>query len=121
MNEITIKALSPDLEKDYFDFFDNRAFSDGSPYYPCYCNAFNMSAGEIEAMRDQAKQYGGGIEGWKRSLRETAVRMVRQVLSIVCFEISPDYRGKGIAKQLLKQICSDAARNGYQWQNDHNA
>ena len=80
MNEITIKALSPDLEKDYFDFFDNRAFSDGSPYYPCYCNAFNMSAGEIEAMRDQAKQYGGGIEGWKRSLRETAVRMVRQGL-----------------------------------------
>ena len=166
MNEITIKALLPDLEKDYFDFFDNRAFSDGSPYYPCYCNAFNMSAGEIEAMRDQAKQYGGGIEGWKRSLRETAVRMVRQglirgylafdndlavgwcnandrtnyyrvgefdldhlpdentyshsclpgqVLSIVCFEISPDYRGKGIAKQLLKQICSDAERNGYQY------
>ena len=38
-----------------------------------------------------------------------------QVLSIVCFEISPDYRGKGIAKQLLKQICSDAARNGYQY------
>ncbi len=34
MNEITIKALTPDLEKDYFDFFDNRAFSDGSPYYP---------------------------------------------------------------------------------------
>ncbi len=43
MNEITIKALSPDLEKDYFDFFDNRAFLDGSPYYPCYCNAFNIS------------------------------------------------------------------------------
>ena len=64
MNEITIKALSPDLEKDYFDFFDNRAFSDGSPYYPCYCNAFNMSAGKIEVMRDQAKQYGGGIECW---------------------------------------------------------
>ena len=56
MNEITIKALSPDLKKDYFDFFDNRAFSDGSPYYPCYCNAFNMSAGEIEAMRNQAKR-----------------------------------------------------------------
>jgi GNAT superfamily N-acetyltransferase len=33
----------------------------------------------------------------------------------VCFEISPEYRGKGIAKQLLKQICSDAARNGYQY------
>lgn len=69
MNEITIKSLSPDLEKDYFDFFDNRAFSDGSPYYPCYCNAFNMSAGEIEAMRDQSKQYGdmSWFEGFKRS------------------------------------------------------
>ena len=55
MNEITIKALSPDLEKDYFDFFDNRAFSDGSPYYPCYCNAFNMSAGEQNSMAVELK------------------------------------------------------------------
>ena len=60
---ITIKALSPELENDYFDFFDNRAFSDGSPYYPCYCNAFNMSVGEIVKMRELAKpmlknQYG---------------------------------------------------------------
>ena len=125
-----------------------------------------MSADEIETMRNQAKQYGGGTEGWKRSLKETAVRMVRQglirgylafdndiavewcnandranyyrvgefdldhlpddsayshnclpgqVLSVVCFEICPDYRGKGSATQLLKQICSDAAKNGYQY------
>ena len=40
VSEITIKALTPELIEDYFDFFDNRAFSDGSPYYPCYCNAF---------------------------------------------------------------------------------
>ena len=40
---IEIKALTPELEEVYFDFFDNIAFSDGSPYYPCYCNAFNMS------------------------------------------------------------------------------
>ena len=59
---ITIKALSPELEDDYFDFFDNRAFSDGSPYYPCYCNAFNMSVGEIVKMRELAKQYGDGYE-----------------------------------------------------------
>ena len=77
---ITIKALSPEMEDDYFDFFDNRAFSDGSPYYPCYCNAFNMSVGEIENMRELAKQFGGGTEGWKRALRDTAARMVRQGL-----------------------------------------
>lgn len=76
---IEIKALTPELEEAYFDFFDNRAFSDGSPYYPCYCNAFNMSAVEIrEGLYVRAKQYCGDTEGWKRALRESAVRMVRE-------------------------------------------
>ena len=48
---IETKALTPDLVEDYIDFFDHRAFSDGSPYYPCYCNAFNMRANEIENMQ----------------------------------------------------------------------
>ncbi len=33
---LTITALTRDLEEEFFDFFDNRSFSDGSPYYPCY-------------------------------------------------------------------------------------
>ena len=70
--EIEIRALTPALEDEYFDFFDNRAFSDGSPYYPCYCNAFNMSAAAIGELREQAKRYGGGTEGWKTALRESA-------------------------------------------------
>ena len=45
---IKIKALTPELINDYFDFFDNRAFSDDSPFYPCYCNAFNMSLEQIK-------------------------------------------------------------------------
>ena len=31
---IRIKRLKPDLLEDYLDFFDHRAFSDGSPFYP---------------------------------------------------------------------------------------
>ena len=31
IDEILIKKLVPELIEDYFDFFDNRAFSDGSP------------------------------------------------------------------------------------------
>lgn len=162
---IEIKALTPDLGEAYFDFFDNRAFSDGSPYYPCYCNVFNMSAAEIKKeLYEQAKLYGGSTEGWKRALRESAVRMVRaekirgylafdkgisigwcnandrmnyyrvgefdlsnvpedeaapncqrkgQIKSVVCFEISPEYRGKGIATQLLNRVCDDAKMEGY--------
>lgn len=33
---LTIMALTYDLEKECFSFFNNRAFSDGLPYYPCY-------------------------------------------------------------------------------------
>lgn len=164
--EIETKALTPDLVEDYIDFFDHRAFSDGSPYYPCYCNAFNMSTIEIEKMREVAKRYGGGVEGWQKSLRESAAQMVKegrirgflafdngiaigwcnandrmnyyrvgefnldhvtedrapsncqregQIKSIVCFEISPEYRGKGIATQLLNQVCTDALAKGYEY------
>lgn len=76
--DLTIKALTPDLEKEYFDFFDHRAFSDGSPYYPCYCGAFNMSKEQVSIeLPRRAEAYGGGVEGWKRALRESAVQMVR--------------------------------------------
>lgn len=43
----TIKCLTPDLIPDYMDFFDNRAFSDNSPYYPCYCCNYNMPDDEF--------------------------------------------------------------------------
>lgn len=166
MRDYTIKKLTPDLERDYFDFFDNRAFSDGSPYYPCYCSAFNMSKEQIHTELYQRIQvYGDGKEGWKRALRESAVTRVRRgeiqgylvfdnevaigwcnandrmnyyrvgefdlsnvppdeirddcqekgkIKSIVCFEISPEYRRKGIATQLLDRICEDAKLDGYE-------
>lgn len=44
MAQYMMERLTPDLLEDYFDFFEYRAFSDGSPFYPCYCNAFNKYA-----------------------------------------------------------------------------
>ena len=77
MGDFWIKRLTPELSADYFDFFDHRAFSDGSPFYPCYCNAFNMSKSRIQVeLFQQAEAHGGGSEGWKRALRESAERMV---------------------------------------------
>lgn len=164
---LMIKRMSPELEDDYFDFFDHRAFSDGSPYYPCYCNAFNMSAERIHSeIINQADMNGGGIEGWRLSLRSSAQKMVRQreiegylaydgnipvgwcnandknryyrfgefsldnlppdaekagessierVKSVVCFEIAPEYRGKGLATALLQRVCEDAAEDGFEY------
>ena len=75
--EIEIKALTPEYEEAYFDFFDHRAFSDGSPNYPCYCNAFNMSVDEIVKIRERSNHFGEDADGWKNALRESAVGMVR--------------------------------------------
>lgn len=164
---VLIKQLSPELAEDYFDFFDNRAFSDDSPYYPCYCNAFNMSAQRIRSeIIEQVAINGGGTEGWKRSLRKSAQNMVargeisgylafdqgisvgwcnandkrnyyrfgefsldslpldeengkergaEKIKSVVCFEIAPEYRGKGLATALLRRVCEDALKDGYEY------
>ena len=162
---LTIKALTPELAQDYFDFFDNRAFTDGSPYYPCYCNMYNMSLKQIkEKLYTRFGEYGGDDDAWKRVLRESALEMVTSgtikgyltycdglsvgwcnandrlsyfrvgefdtddipedtaptdcpgmgiIKSVVCFEIAPAYRGKGIAGKLLERVCEDAAKEGF--------
>lgn len=167
MGTYEIKKLTPDMSKDYFDFFDNRAFSDGSPFYPCYCNAFNLSKERIKTeLYQKSKEYGNDFESWKRALRESAERMVAageiqgylvfdngvsvgwcnanerlnyyrtgefdlqttpedeictncnvrgEVKAIVCFEIAPEYRGKGIASMLLQRICEDAKADGFKY------
>ena len=167
MNTFEIKKLTPDLAKDYFDFFDNRAFSDGSPFAPCFCNAFNLSKERMQKeLYQKAEEYGNGFDGWVRALRESAERMVAageiqgylvfdngvsvgwcnanerlnyyrtgefdlhtppddeeythcsgrgEVKAIVCFEIAPEYRGKGIALMLLKRVLEDAKADGFKY------
>lgn len=36
-----------------------------------------------------------------------------KTISIVCFEIAPEYRGKGIAIALIDKVCADAKSKGY--------
>lgn len=162
--DLHMEPLTPALAGDYFDFFDNRAFSDGSPYYPCYCAAFNMTAEQIRReFFDRAEAMGGGTEALNAAMRETAVGMVargeiqgylaydgtlsigwcnandrnayarvgefdledvpgendmpqteEKIKAVVCFEIAPEYRGRGIAAALLDRVCWDARAAGYE-------
>ncbi len=60
---LTIKPLTPELMADYFDFFNNRAFTDNPPWGGCYCTAFQMTKEEEKTeLYDQAEAYGGGQE-----------------------------------------------------------
>ena len=75
--EITIKPLAPELKDDYFDFFNNRAFTDNPPWGGCYCTNFQMTKDEMKTQFwDQIEVYGGGQENFMRVLREIVVRQI---------------------------------------------
>jgi GNAT superfamily N-acetyltransferase len=163
MNEIIIKPLTPDLADAFFDFFDNRAFSDNSPEGPCYCTRFQQTREQEDVeQNDQAKIYDNGESypfpspGFMRAMREIAERQIKsgilqgylafadgmavgwcnandranfphesanraklyapaekQEKVVVCFEIDPNYRGKGVATALLQRVIDDAKAVGY--------
>lgn len=148
---IVIKPLAPELSADYFDFFENRAFTDDSPYR-CYCQVYQMTKGQYQAAYDnaEARQDPG------RASREVAERQIANGVlrgylayvdgksigwcnandranypaepvydvpfhapaenrekAVVCFEIAPEYRGKGVATALLNRVTDDAKIEGY--------
>lgn len=149
MKYITIKPLVAELNKDYLDFFDNRAFTDGNPNGPCYCTSPNQDEQTIKKMVKKFK-----IFGVKKTLRKYAVQMLNEnriqgylafdgdtaigwcnaadiesysgfvpnfakentcgkTISIVCFEVAPEYRGMGIASAFIERVCNDAKAKGY--------
>ena len=149
METIIIKPLIPELNGDYLDFFDNRAFTDGNPNGPCYCTSPNQDEENIKQMVSEFK-----IFGVKETVRKYAVEMLNEnkiqgylaydgklsigwcnaadmesyvgfvpefarenicgkTVSIVCFEIAPEYRGMGIASAFIDRVCNDAKSNGY--------
>ena len=147
--KITIKQLTPELNADYLDFFDNRAFTDNNPNGPCYCTSPNQDEESIKQMVSEFKDFG-----IKQTLRKYAEEMLKmnmihgylaydgdlsvgwcnaadidsyagfvpdfarentcgKTISIVCFEIAPEYRGKGIASAFIEKVCQDARLKGF--------
>lgn len=53
--EIIIKKLTEELLDDYFDFFENRAFTDDSPYR-CYCQMYQLSK---EQQKEEMEKFKG--------------------------------------------------------------
>jgi len=45
---LEIKPLTLGLAEDFFDFFDNRAFTDNSPMQPCFCCRSQMTKEQEE-------------------------------------------------------------------------
>jgi len=149
---LSIKPLTPELAADYFDFFENRAFTDNSPYR-CYCQIYQMSKEQAKAALDYANANGldGGQIARKVAEQQIEAGILRGYLAfadgvaigwcnandranfpiepctgesfhapaekrektVVCFEIAPEFRGKGIATALLRRAVDDAKAEGY--------
>jgi GNAT superfamily N-acetyltransferase len=147
---LEIRPLSPELAADYFDFFENRAFTDNSPYR-CYCQMYQMSKEQVKAAYDNAdgldvgqmsrkvaeQQIESGIlRGYLAFVDDVAIGWCnandkanfpvesctgtrfyapaeKREKAVVCFEIAPEYRGKGVAAALLQRVIDDAGAEGY--------
>lgn len=133
-----IKELKFELFDDWLDFFENRAFEDHGEWRGCYCTAFyypkpSEYTNQSNRRKDYAKwliQTGkmcgymayenGKVIGWvntngKRQFPRLSnlYNENEKVLSIVCFLIELEHRGKGVAKSLLNRIMEDAKGKGY--------
>jgi len=150
---VSIKPLTPELAGDYFDFFENRAFTDDSPYR-CYCQVYQMSKEQYQAAYDKITAEGLDPGAASREVAEQQIAdgVLRGYLAfvdglaigwcnandranyptepvyddtpfhapaedrekaVVCFEIAPEYRGKGVATALLRQVINDAKNEDY--------
>jgi len=133
-----IKELSPSLMADWFDFFENRAFTDHDEWRGCYCTAcFYPKPEEYSSSSKRRKDYAkwlietgrmrgylayenGKIIGWVNVNNKEKFPRLKEiynknenVLSIVCFLVEKEHRGKGIAQKLLSKIIMDAKDKGY--------
>lgn len=149
---LSIKPLTPELAADYFDFFENRAFTDDSAYR-CYCQVYQMSKEQYQAAYDSITAEGldpgrvsrevaerqiadGSLQGYLAYDDGVAIGWCNandranypaepyydvpfyapaetKEKAVICFEIAPEYRGKGIATALLQRFIDDAKAEGY--------
>ena len=70
--EIVIKLLAPELSDAFFDFFENRAFKDNSPYR-CYCQIYQMSKDQVKMALDYANTNGLDGGQFSRKIAEQQI------------------------------------------------
>ncbi len=133
---MVIKEMKPEHTSDWFDFFDNRAFADHEDWKGCYCTGpFSPRMKEYENASRKRRDYAiwlvekgimrgylafehGKVVGWCNVSDKSAFSRLNDmqtdeenVISITCFIIQKEYRGKGIAQKILDKIIEDAKIN----------
>ena len=79
---ISIKPLTPELSGDYFDFFENRAFTDNSPYR-CYCQMYQMTRAQAKEAFDNTDSADIGHISKEIAAQQIAAGILRGYLAFV--------------------------------------
>ena len=140
---ITVRPLAPDMATVFTEYLGGLDFGHAPHWASCYCRYYHTDCpqGEwmertadrnrAEAMEDIAngkmKGYlafdGDQCIGWCNAnnareyvrLQEYAGHLLdgRKVGCVICFVIHPSYRGRGVARLLLKHAIADFREQGY--------
>lgn len=140
---LTIQMLSPALSQTFCDYLTHLDFSQTPHWASCFCRFYQSTCTqqewmartaeenraealrEIEAgrMRGYLAFEGDTCIGWCNAndilqfprLREDTEALCRgkRVGCTICYVIHPDYREKGIARQLLNRAVEDFRAEGY--------
>jgi ribosomal protein S18 acetylase RimI-like enzyme len=135
---VIVRRLTSDMLSAYLDFFDRQAFKDNPEWSGCYCNCFyadhckkpwkDWTAAEnrqsvIQLI--QARQMWGYLAfagdqaiGWCGAGPKNAIPIFDaetqddrdHIGAITCFVVAQPFRGRGVARQLLRGALQDFAR-----------
>lgn len=140
---IKIQPLTPELAEVFTDYLSNLDFANTPHWASCFCRFYQTtctqqewmsrsletnraeSLSEIQngTMRGYLAFDGEKCIGWCNAndieqlvrLREEAQKYCKdkRVGCTICYVIHPDYRGRGVARQLLSKAISDFRAAGY--------
>ena len=133
---VNIKSLEADDLHGFLDFFDHRAFANDPDWDGCYCQSFlgqpewdgvsdpkpilrqascdNISEGK---MQGYLAFEGDKVVGWcaagESKLFKELPDAEDKLARVVCFVVDENYRGKGIANELLDFAINDLTKKGF--------
>jgi ribosomal protein S18 acetylase RimI-like enzyme len=134
---LTIKRLSTETLDEFLEYFDHRAFLNDEDWAGCYCQLYLAPPGTPEEdvfgpgkaragacdkvatgkMDGYLGYKEGRIVGWcaaGSSMLYPAIPDAEDTLArVLCFNIDPDYRQKGVAGELLDLILRDLKDRGF--------
>lgn len=142
MTGLEIRPLSAENVDDLLAFFDTQAFADNPYWQGCYCYFYHSPEEEWHAGAQKAAEHreakrrhvlagrshgylayrDGKIVGWlNAALRESyenprgfaaARDGTAGVGALMCFNVAPRHRGRGVASAMLRAACDGFRRQG---------